>query len=172
VGISHHEALVEMLAGELEVAEERLRRAFVRLQEMGEKTLLATTAAYLAEVIYAQDRPEEAWHVCEVSREVAVAEDLSAQILGRGVHAKLLGRQGRGAEGEALARQAAELAASTDFLTHRGQAFLNLAEVLELNGQPQEAEAAFFAGLELFELKGDLVSAGRARERINQVCSA
>jgi class 3 adenylate cyclase/tetratricopeptide (TPR) repeat protein len=172
VGISHHEAFVEMLAGELEVAEERLRRAYERLQEMGEKTLLASTAAYLAEVIYAQDRPEEAWRVCEVSREVAVVEDLSAQVLGRGVHAKLLGRQGRGAEGEALARQAVELAASTDFLTHRGEAFLNLAEVLELNGRPGEAEAALYAGLELFERKGDLVSAGRARKRLDQVCSA
>ena len=56
-GLSHHEALVEMLAGQPDVAEDRLRRAYETLDEMGEKTLLATTAAMLAQAIYAQDRP-------------------------------------------------------------------------------------------------------------------
>ena len=52
-GLSHHEALVEMLAGQPDVAEDRLRRAYETLDEMGEKTLLATTAAMLAQAIYA-----------------------------------------------------------------------------------------------------------------------
>ena len=74
-GLSHHEALVEMLAGQPDVAEDRLRRAYETLDEMGEKTLLATTAAMLAQAIYAQDRPQEAWRFCEVSRGVAADED-------------------------------------------------------------------------------------------------
>ena len=103
---SHHEALVEMLAGQPDVAEDRLRRAYETLDEMGEKTLLATTAAMLAQAIYAQDRPQEAWRFCEVSRGVAADEDLSAQVVGRGTSAKILARQGRGDEAEALAREA------------------------------------------------------------------
>jgi hypothetical protein len=71
-----------------------------------------------------------------------------------------------------LAREAVELAASTDFLTHHGQAFLDLAEVLQLNGRPEEAESALRAGLELYERKGDLVSARRAQRRIEEVCPA
>src|SRR5439155_620634 len=82
---------------------------------------------------------------------VAVDEDLLAQVVGRGASAKILARQGRGDEAEALAREAVELAASTDFLTHCGEAFLDLAEVLQLNGQPAEAENAVRAGLEFFE---------------------
>jgi tetratricopeptide (TPR) repeat protein len=171
-GLSHHEALVEMLAGQPDVAEDRLRRAYEALDEMGEKTLLATTAAMLAQAIYAQDRPQEAWGFCEVSHGVAADEDLSAQVVGRGTSAKILARQGRGDEAEALAREAVELAASTDFLTHHGQAFLDLAEVLLLNRLAEEAESALRAGLELYERKGDLVSAERARVRIEQVCSA
>ena len=167
-GISHHEAFVEMLAGRPEVAEERLRRAYERLQEMGEKTLLASTAAYLAQAIYAQDRPDEAWDFCQVSREVAAAGDISAQVVGRGAHAKLLAREGRGDEAERLAREAVDLAARTDLLTHHGEAFLDLAEVLELDGQPAKAETAFRAGLELFERKGDLVSAERTRIRLDE----
>ncbi len=171
-GISHHEAFVEMLAGQPEVAEERLRRAYERLQEMGEKTLLASTAAWLAQALYAQDRADEAWDFCQVSRELAADEDLSAQVVGRGVHAKLLARQGRGDEAERLAREAVDLAAKTDLLTHHGEAFLDLAEVLELDGHPAEAETAFRAGLVLFERKGDLVSAERTRMRLEKVCSA
>ena len=171
-GLSHHEALVEMLAGQPDVAEDRLRRAYETLDEMGEKTLLATTAAMLAQAIYAQDRPQEAWRFCEVSRGVAADEDLSAQVVGRGTSAKILARQGRGDEAEALAREAVELAASTDFLTHHGQAFLDLAEVLQLNRLAEEAESALRAGLELYERKGDIVSAERARVRIEQVRSA
>jgi len=171
-GISHHQAFVEMLAGQPEVAEERLRRAYERLQEMGEKTLLASTAAFLAQAIYAQDRTDEAWEFCQVSREVAADGDLSAQVVGKGVHAKLLARQGRGDEAESLAREAVDLAAKTDLLTHHGEAFLDLAEVLELDGHPTEAETALRAGLELFERKGDLVSAERTRMHLEKVCSA
>jgi class 3 adenylate cyclase len=171
-GISHHEAFVELLAGQPEVAEERLRRAYGTLQEMGEKTLLATTAAMLAQTIYAQDRPEEAWHFCQVSRETAADEDLSAQVVSRAASAKILARQGRGDEAEALAREAVQLAARTDFLTHHGDAFLDLAEVLELNGRPAEAEAAVREGLQLYRRKGDLVSAERAESRLAQVRSA
>jgi class 3 adenylate cyclase len=171
-GLSHHEAFVEMLADQPEVAEERLRRAYQTLQEMGEKTLLASTAAYLAQAIYAQGRPEEASHFCQMSREVAAVEDLSAQVVGRGALAKIFAQQGRGDEAEALAHEAVELAAKTDLLTHRGEAFLDLAEVLQLNGQPAEAETALRAGLELYERKGDLVSAERARTRLEQMCPA
>jgi class 3 adenylate cyclase/tetratricopeptide (TPR) repeat protein len=171
-GLSHHEALVEMLAGRPEVAEERLRRAYETLDEMGEKSLLATTAAMLAQAIHAQHRLDEAWHFCEVSRRVATDEDLSAQVVGRSTSAKILAAQGRGDEAEAFAREAVELAANTDFLTHHGQAFLDLAEVLQLNGLPEEAESALRAGLELYERKGDLVSAKRARRRIEEVCPA
>jgi class 3 adenylate cyclase len=170
--ISHHEAFVEMLAGRPEVAEDRLRGAFERLQEMGGKDLLATTAAMLAQAIFAQDRLEEASHFCRVSREAAAPEDLWSQVDGRGAYAKIVARRGRGAEAEGLAREAVELAASTDFLTLRGDAFLDLASVLEVGGQAPEAVAALSAGLELYERKGNLVSAERAKARLEQVDSA
>ncbi|HEY6837053.1 MAG TPA: tetratricopeptide repeat protein, partial [Gaiellaceae bacterium] len=166
--ISQHEALVEMLAGNPEGAEERLRRAYDRLEEMGEKAMLAVTAAMLAQAIYAQDRPEEAARYSRASREAAAGEDLAALIVGKAADAKILARQGRAEEAEALAREAVELAWRTDFLRDRGDADLDLAEVLQLNGKPQESAEALAAGLEQYEEKGDLVSAGRARSRLEQ----
>jgi tetratricopeptide (TPR) repeat protein len=170
--ISHHEAFVEMLAGQPEVAEERLRRAYELLEQMGGKDLLASTAALLAQVIYLQDRLEEASNFCRVTQEAAADQDLAAQVVGIGAYAKILARHGRREEAETLARGAVELAARTDFLVHHGDAWLDLAEVLQLNEQAQRADNALRAALKLYEQKGDLVSTERAQMRLEGMRSA
>jgi hypothetical protein len=45
---------------------------------------------------------------------------------------------------------------------------LDLAEVFGLNGKSAKAEAAHREALELYERKGNLVSAERARSRLGQ----
>src|SRR5262249_19247496 len=159
VGTAHPEATVELLAGQPGRAAERLRRAYDRLDEMGEKALLATTASMLAEALYEQDRLEEAEEFCLASRDSAATEDLSAQVEWRYVQAKVLARSGNMTEAEALAREAVTLAAGTDYLTLHGGALLSLAEVLRRSGQQAEADAAVRGALELYEAKGDRVSA-------------
>jgi tetratricopeptide (TPR) repeat protein len=163
VGLAHFQASVELLAGEPAAAEERLRDAYERLDEMGEKALLATTAAMLAESLYAQDRFDESARLCEASRDAAAGDDVGAQIEWRSVEAKLLARGGRNAEAKELAREAVSLVAQTDFLEHHGKALLDLSDVLRMGGELDAARAAVRAGLELFEEKGDDVMAGRAR---------
>jgi class 3 adenylate cyclase len=166
VGVAQHEAAVELLAGNPGPAEERLRWACDRLEGMGEKALLATTAAMLAQALYTQGRFEEAEGFCRASREAAAADDLSAQVQWRGVQGKILARQGKREEAEALARDAVALVAATDFLTYHGDAMLDLAEVLELSRKSAEAEAANRQGLELYERKGNLVAAERAKSQL------
>jgi DNA-binding SARP family transcriptional activator/tetratricopeptide (TPR) repeat protein len=161
--VSHHEALVEMLAGQPATAEARLRAGYAKLEEMGEGTLLATTAAMLARAIHAQGRYQEADSFCLVSERTAAAEDLPTQAMWRGVRAKILGRQGRAGEAEALAHEAVRISEPTDLLTMRADALVDLAEVLELGGSTAEADATARQGLALYEQKGDLVSAARIR---------
>jgi DNA-binding SARP family transcriptional activator len=161
--VSHHEAMVEMLAGRPEVAEERLRLGYARLQEMDERALLPTTAAMLAQAVHAQGRYQEADSFCEVSEQTAAPEDFSTQVMWRGVRAKLLGRQGHLDEAAALAREAVRLAEPTDMLTIRADALVDLAKVLDLRGPSAEADAAVREGLALYERKGDRVSAARVR---------
>jgi class 3 adenylate cyclase/predicted ATPase len=168
VGVAQHEAAVELLAGQPARAEELLRRVFDRLDAMGEKALLASTAGMLAQALYAQGRLEDAETFCRASRDAAAAEDLSAQVEWRGVQAKILARRGQREEAETLARDAVALASATDFLTYRGDALLGLGEVLELGGRLGEAEEATRAGLALYERKGNVVSAARARSRLDQ----
>jgi class 3 adenylate cyclase/tetratricopeptide (TPR) repeat protein len=172
VALAHHDATVELLAGEPAAAEERLRTAYERLDELGEKAFAATTAAMLAHAVYEQGRYEEAAQFCRASRSAAADDDLPAQVEWRGVAAVLLAQRGQNAEAETLAREAVELVAQTDFLRHHAAALLNLGDVLALGGESQETAAAFRAGLELYEKKGDTVTAGRARSRLGATGSA
>jgi DNA-binding SARP family transcriptional activator/class 3 adenylate cyclase len=164
--VSQEEALVEMLAGRPQAAEERLRTGYERLERMGEKALLATTAAMLAQAVYAQGRSDEAEELCRVSEEAAAANDLSAQVTWRGVCAKLRADEGLTGDAEALAREAVRLAEPTDFLNIRADALLDLAVVLRRGAQPSDAEESIRSALALYEQKGDVVSAGRARSQL------
>jgi DNA-binding SARP family transcriptional activator len=161
--VSHHAALVEMLAGRPAAAEAGLRPGYLALERMGEKAVLATTAALLAQAVYAQDRDAEADALCEVSAGATPPEDVATQAIWLGVRAKLRAKAGEPEQAETLARRAMRLAEPTDLLVVRGDALLDLAEVLRLGGRPAEAEAAARGGLELYERKGNLVSAARAR---------
>ena len=161
--VSHHEARVEMLAGQPAAAEERLRLGYRRLQEMGERALLATTAAMLAQAIQTQGRYQEADSFCLVSERTAAAEDIPTQLVWRSVRAKLLGREGRVGEAETLAREAVQLAEPTDLLTMHADALVDLAEILGLHGRSAEADAAAHEALALYQRKEDRASPARAR---------
>jgi tetratricopeptide (TPR) repeat protein len=164
--VSHHEALVELLAGDPADAQARLRAGYERLEVMGEKSLLATTAAMLARATYALQDYEAADRYCSISESSGAAEDLSVQVPVRGVRAKLFARSGRIEEAEALAQEAVRLIAETDMLTRHGDSLLDLAEVCRIAGRAAEADIAARDALELFNSKGNLISAAHARSLI------
>jgi hypothetical protein len=58
------------------------------------------------------------------------------------------------------------MARAADFIDDRGTMLVDLAEVHELGQRPDEAAAALEEALRMFEGKGNLVSAGRTRERL------
>jgi tetratricopeptide (TPR) repeat protein len=170
--VSHHESIIEMLAGRPADAEARLRPGYETLEQMGERALLATTAALLAQAVYAQERLDEADELCRVSEAIAAPEDLTTQVVWRSVRAKIRARRGRHVEAESLARDAVRLAEPTDLLVIHADALLDLADVLVTSGQSSAAEAAARRGLELYERKGNLVSAGRSRAWLNATAPA
>jgi ATP/maltotriose-dependent transcriptional regulator MalT len=163
--VSHHEALVELLAGHPASAEERLRAGFDRLAEMGDVTLMATTAAMLAQAVHAQGQLEEAEKLCEVAERGASADDIVTHVIWRGVLAQILAARGSPAAAEQLAREAVGLIARTDLLTHHGDALLDLAEVLALCGRPQDSYQAAQAALLPYARKGNVVAVRRVRSR-------
>jgi ATP/maltotriose-dependent transcriptional regulator MalT len=154
-----------MLAGDPEAAERDLRRDYEALEEMGEKYLLSTVAAELAGVLADQHRDEEAERYTEVAEELAAGDDLTSQALWRSVRAEVLARRGKDAEAQSLAREATGLLGETDSLVAQADALLALADVVALGGHEEEALARTREALSLYEQKGDVVSAAKARTR-------
>ena len=87
-------------------------------------------------------------------------------MLWRQVRAKVLARRGEHAEAERLAREAVAIGEGTDMLNMQGDANADLAEVLLLGGKAGEAAAALEQALDRYERKGNLVMAGRTRDRL------
>jgi hypothetical protein len=86
-----------------------------------------------------------------------------SQALWRQVRAKLHARAGRADDAERLVREAVSVLAETDMLDYHARAVADLADVLRAVDQPEAASTELARGIDLFEAKGNLVRAERAR---------
>jgi predicted ATPase len=163
-------ALVAMLAGDAATAEAHLRREYERLDQMGERRLLGTTAATLARAITAQGpgRYDEATRLIAISQEVRADEDLSTQAVGQGVTARILADCGHYHDAEELARSAAALAAQTDLLSEHADTLLDLAHVLAAAGRLSEAHDAGTQALDLYRRKGNRPGSRESRRYLTR----
>jgi class 3 adenylate cyclase/tetratricopeptide (TPR) repeat protein len=164
---------VELLAGDLAAAESELRTDYRRLEEMGERNYISTTAGLLADVLYRQGRYEESAEFAGICENLASDDDVASQFLWRCVTGKLRARQGAIDEAESLLAAATELIETSDQLDWQGNGLMDFAEVRELAGAPADAVALSEKAAGLFERKGNVVSARRARqlaERLLSLC--
>jgi class 3 adenylate cyclase/tetratricopeptide (TPR) repeat protein len=160
---------VEMLAGDPAAAEAELRRDYDTLVRMGEKNYISTTAALLAQSVYEQGRFDEALEFSRQSEDLAASDDLTSQVLWRGVRSKVLARQGDFEGAEILARDAVRMIGGADSPEAQGNAILALAEVSVLAGRHDEAAAEFRKAAAFFSRKGMTVSEERAAARLAEL---
>jgi class 3 adenylate cyclase/tetratricopeptide (TPR) repeat protein len=160
---------VELLAGDGPAAERELRGGYEVLERFGEDYWRATVATLLAEAVYLQGRPDEAWHWTGVGHGLAAGDDVDAQVRWRAVRAKVLAGRGDHDTATRLAVEAVQLAQATDFLSLRGEALMGLAKVYRLGGRPAESAAALADALALYERKGNLVAAATARSALSDL---
>jgi class 3 adenylate cyclase/tetratricopeptide (TPR) repeat protein len=173
-GVTHSAGEIELLAGEPDAAERELRACCEALERMGDRGHLVTSLPYLTDALLAQGRGQEAVSMIDRGLENVVAEDADAQIGLRRVRARLLAERGeleeaeRGEleEAERVAREAADRAARTDYLNVRGRTLCDLGEVLRLAGKAAEAADALDQAQAVYERKGNVVMAARARARL------
>ena len=154
---------VERLAGDADASERELRVGYGILEQMGEKGYLSTIAAELAQALYELGRYDESERFTHVSEELGPLDDLATQVEWRGTRAKVLARKGDHERAIALADEAVALASDTDYLNLQGDALMDFAEVLTLGGRGGEAPSLWREALEIYERKGNVVSAGRVR---------
>jgi class 3 adenylate cyclase/tetratricopeptide (TPR) repeat protein len=162
---SYIPASIETLAGDYDAAERELRWGYETLEQMGEKSLRITIAAFLAEALYKQGREDEAERVIEVIEELAAADDLVPQVLGRSVRAKILARRGELEDAEELGREVVRLAENTDFPELKASTALDLAEVLDAAGKSDAAQELVAGAKEIYERKGNVVAAQQTELR-------
>jgi len=172
VNVEEGRCWLELWAGDLGAAERAIRRACELLEEMGEKGSLSTRSALLAQVLCALERYDEAEEWSRRSEELAASDDVATQMLWRRARARVLAHRGELTEAERLMREALALLKQTDMLNDQADARMDLAEVLEVAGKTDEAGAALEQALALYERKGNLVTAERARAMLARLNEA
>ena len=157
------QAGIELLAGEPVAAESLLRRSLDLLTETGDEQSSPDVMCEIAEALYEQGRYDEAEALALEGQDAAVSDDWYTRALSCRVRAAVLAGRGQVEEAEALARQALTLGEQSDEPVRLGQLHLRLAEVLRRAGKDVDAAAEARTAGELFERKGAVVLAERAR---------
>ena len=161
--------LAEMLAGDLDRAEDVLRRGHDLLVEIGDVGVRSTVDAILGNVLFLLGRDAEALEFADESRNIAARDDLDSQPRSRIARARVLGRQGLYDEALALLDEAVALVELLDFLELKGSVHDVLGEVLLRVGRTEEAASAVKRAIEFHEAKQNLVSAARSRAVLEDV---
>jgi class 3 adenylate cyclase/tetratricopeptide (TPR) repeat protein len=156
---SHLGAQIELLAGDPERAARELREANATLEAMGERGVRSTLAGFLADVLCGLGEDDEADRLAAFTEEAAGSADVVPQVLWRRVRARMRARAGDHGTALALAEDAAERAAATDYLDFRADTLLALAEVQGSAGESDAASTALAEAKRLYERKGNIVAA-------------
>jgi class 3 adenylate cyclase/tetratricopeptide (TPR) repeat protein len=151
-GLTQVAGPIELLAGDPHAAETVIRRGYEILHEIGST---GDSDALLAEALYRQGQHDEAGAIADDALQRTPEADVAPRVLLLGVRAKLAARS------DEDAREAIELAASTDALNLQADAYANLAECLRQLGRPEDAIAATAKAVELYQRKGNRAAMAR-----------
>ena len=117
----------------------------------------------------AQTRYDEADALTRESEEAARPNDIHSHILWRTARAQVLAHRGQLESAEALALEAVAFADDSDFLDSHADALMILADVRAQAGRIKDAIADAGRALELYEQKGNVISAERSRSRLSDL---
>jgi DNA-binding SARP family transcriptional activator/tetratricopeptide (TPR) repeat protein len=160
---------IELLAGDPVASERDLLKAAAIMTEIDDTWWLSTVKVDLARSVYAQGHEEAFAEVVAAIDEVPAPADQEWHIKRGTARGLLSATQGHFEQAEDQAREAVAIAGRTDLLSFHADAVLDLAEVLRLAGQEEAAAAEAGKALALYERKGDVVSAERARAKLTVV---
>ncbi|MBF8289182.1 MAG: cyaI2 [Chloroflexi bacterium] len=160
---------VELLAGDPAAAEAGLRADYVALDALGERYFRSTVASLLGQALCEQGRDEDADRFTALAAELADADDTYVQAAWRSVRARLQARSGDVEAALVTAREAVAIAGGTLDIDQHADTLVDLAEVLRLAGDAESSGPPLREALELYERKGDEVSAERVRILLDAV---
>jgi hypothetical protein len=132
----------------------------------GETGFRSTLGTMLAEALLLLGRTDETAVILDEVGTFVAPDDSDPQARLRWVRAVLLSARGEVVEAERLAREAVAIVDVADYLELRADAHAALASVLAAAGRRDDARAEWQVALDLYERKGAVVQAAKARERL------
>jgi len=151
----------------VDVAVEHLRRAKRAAMAAGQRGLLSSIDAHLAEALFALGQYDEAGELAQAAADAA-EDDVFVQMRWRPVYAKVLARRGDLEAALVLAAEAVGRAAMTDSLGAHASALADHAEVLVLAGRDDEGRRASALAADLYRQKGNAVGERRLRAHLGE----
>jgi DNA-binding SARP family transcriptional activator len=167
-----HLALIEMLAGNPNAAEDSIRPELDALRKTGDKLRLAIHANVLGSVLCAQRRYDEAEQLSREAESASAPDELTNQVGWRTVRARVFAARGELGPAESLAREALALAASGEYVDSHAYALICLGEILHQVGRREEATRHVEKARRLWERKGNVVMAAKARGVLDETLAA
>jgi class 3 adenylate cyclase/tetratricopeptide (TPR) repeat protein len=169
VSLAYLGGYVELLAGDPTTAADRLRAGAEECAQMGERYVLSNLLALLAQARYAQGVLAEAAQLASDAERAAPSDEIVAQATARAARGKALARLGRVEQAVTAARSAFDIVSGTGLSTVEADVLLDLAEVLELLGDPIGARLAASDALSRYQRKGNVISGARARAVVHRL---
>jgi class 3 adenylate cyclase/tetratricopeptide (TPR) repeat protein len=146
--------VVEHRAGNAAEGARLIREGFEAMIAIGDRSFASTIAGALGEALVDLGDDDEAWRFGTIARDTSATDDVHSQASGRAVQARVLSRRGDQDGAEALAEEAASIAAPTDYLPLHGNVLVHQAHVLHEGGKLDQALAAAREARDLYEQKG------------------
>jgi class 3 adenylate cyclase len=157
---------LDEFAGNYAAAAEQLRDFCAYLAEQGRSATAAGYALTRGRLLCAVGRYDEADQLAAQGRHDLNEHDPLAQSRWRQVAALVAAHRGEHTVAERLAREALAFSKKTDSPQVEGDAYYDLAEVLQAAGHRDDAAAAWHEALDRYERKGIIALARRVRERL------
>jgi class 3 adenylate cyclase/tetratricopeptide (TPR) repeat protein len=132
----------------------------------GSLAVASTYEGQHARVMLGLGRYDAAETAAQRSRELGADDDIITQVLWRQALARVLAHRGEFDAAQQLAREAVARAEATDMLWPRGEAWSDLADVLELAGDADGTAAALERALDEYTRKGVLPAIEQTKARL------
>jgi len=170
-GTAMVEADLELLAGDPAAADAALQGAYESMRDRVETGYVATIVGFRAAAALDLEREDEALAFADETAKIAQPDDFEPHVRGGCVRARVLARRGDHDAAADAMQAAVALAESTEYLFLREYVAMSQADVARLAGRLDGERAALEEALRLAALKGDVVTAARARDGLAKIAS-
>lgn len=157
----------EYYLGRFDLADEIFREQAEQLTALGETGVNSTVRGLLALSLCYQAKFDEAEVQATMSRELAAEDDLASQASWRLAQAQVLSHREDFVAALALADEAVTIYGGTDYISGHGEAHEIRGGILLAARRAPEAREAFAEALLMYERKGIVLWAERARSRLS-----